>query len=199
MSTLLFEPTIILARCGMTSPTHPIKPPMEIDAAVRIVEHTMTTNLSCLVSIPSALASSSPIDSTFKRQRSKISGIAPTAIGISAQQISDHVIFESVPKSQKVIAGSLSRGSARNFINDTSALASEETKIPERISANAGSRLILLPTRHEHATAIKLMAKANIYTQAAPSPLNIAKAAPKDAPADVPRISGETNGFLKTA
>lgn len=60
-----FEPINILIKWGITSPTQPINPPTEMAAAVRIVEHIITTQRRRLVSIPRDLASLSPNASTL--------------------------------------------------------------------------------------------------------------------------------------
>ena len=86
--------------CGMTSPTQPIMPETETEAAVTSVAAMMSQMRSLPASTPIALASSSPMDSTFRRQRRQKSGTSPMSIGQMTNPRSSQAIPERLPMSQ---------------------------------------------------------------------------------------------------
>ena len=100
--------------------------------------------------------------------------------------------------SQNVISGSCEFGSARNFTAEVNAWKSWPITRPESTSTR------MFPTRRAStdespqlaATAITPQAKALISIPRPPKESRMPTAAPKQAPADAPRRSGDTMGFL---
>src|SRR5215510_6957045 len=74
-------PTSARARCGTTSPTHPMMPEVATLAEVTNVAAATIAIRNGPVASPSARASSSGNDITLSRQRSAISTMVPTATG----------------------------------------------------------------------------------------------------------------------
>src|SRR6516164_3332794 len=99
-------PTVSRARCGTTSPTHPMMPLAATAAEVINVAAAITTMRSIRVSRPRAVASSSPKVITSMRQRSRASGTNPIATAGNKLVRSRGLIAARLPSSQKVMAGS---------------------------------------------------------------------------------------------
>lgn len=135
-SILWSGPTIILVMCGTTSPTHPMIPLILTLADVISVHAVMNIILSLFGFNPSDCASSSPILRRFRCHLISRSIISPIIIGIMIIANWFSVTFSRLPISQYTISGSLSYGSARNFIPDISALNSADTATPARTSTN---------------------------------------------------------------
>ena len=93
-------PTILRARCGITSPTQPIMPLTDTLDAVTSVEQSTTISRSRLGCTPMVRASSSPSVRIFMRQRSKSSGMSPNAIGSSTNETSCSRAPDRLPMSQ---------------------------------------------------------------------------------------------------
>ena len=92
----------------MTRPTQPITPEMATTLAVISVAAATTNKRSRPASTPSALASSSPSDSTLMRQRSSTSGTSPISTSGAAVHTSPLRMAERLPSSQNTMAGSWS-------------------------------------------------------------------------------------------
>ena len=121
-----------------------------------------------------------------------------TAKGTSIIFTSCIVAFDKLPISQKVMAGSLSVGSAAYFTKDIRDWNRFDTIIPPRMSRK---RLSLpFPNRwlinQVRDTARMPHTKDDVFTPATLNDRRIPTAAPNPAPAEEPRISGETSGFL---
>ena len=140
-SILWSGPTIILVMCGTTSPTHPIIPLILTLADVISVHAIMNISLSLFGFSPSDCASSSPILSRFKCHLIINSIASPMSIGIMIIDIWFSVTFSRLPINQYTISGSLSYGSARNFIPDISALNSADTATPDSTSTSVPADL----------------------------------------------------------
>ena len=108
------------------------------------------------------------------------------------------VTEDSPPISQNVMAGSLLSGSATYLIIDVNELNRVAITIP--ISTNA--KVVLLPldiillNMNVMATADKPNINEETCMPTVPNDNRMAIAAPNPYPADAPRISGETIGFL---
>lgn len=112
------EPTSNRAKFGITSPIQPMTPLIHTDVAVRMVEQMIIINRKRSVFTPRVLASSSPRDSILICQRIKYRTVRLINIGIHANFTLRMLIPDKLPMSQKVMAGSLSKGSATYFIRD---------------------------------------------------------------------------------
>lgn len=111
--------------------------------------------------------------------------------------MSSRLTRESPPMSQKVMAGRVLIGSATNLIRERKAWKRAETTIPPRTSTTRESRPTRRPMRKAQPTANSPRAKAAAWMPDQPREASIPMAAPKLAPAETPRMPGETRGFLK--
>ena len=93
------------------------------------------------------------------------------------------------------MAGSCCWVSATSLIKEVPAENREEIIIPARISATVGSERDRRLTSHAAATASRPKQKADREMPKYPAPSRIANAAPKPAPVEAPRISGDTMGL----
>ena len=137
------EPTSNRAKFGITSPIQPITPLIHTDVDVRMVEQIIIINRKRSVFTPRVLASSSPRDITLICQRIKYSTVKLMNMGILANFTLRMLIPDKLPMSQKVMAGSLSKGSATYFISDMADENSVPTSIPVKTNATAESVRIL--------------------------------------------------------
>jgi hypothetical protein len=110
-----------------------------VTAAVASVAPATANARNAVVFTPSARASSSPSVRRFNRQRSSSSTTKPSSAAGAAARMSSRVAAESVPSSQKVIAGSWLYGSARIFRRLIAAPISAPSAMPARISTSTGS------------------------------------------------------------
>ncbi len=98
---LLSTQAIMRTRWGIMRPIQPIIPATEVAAAVVRVVATITSIFSFRILIPSARASSSPMERIFSLQRRRIKKATPTPmIGIEIAK-SFHVARDKLPINQK--------------------------------------------------------------------------------------------------
>jgi hypothetical protein len=132
-------------------------------------------------------------------QRRRKSGIMLMQIGISINKRSCRLTADNPPISQKVIAGNLLKGSATYFVSEMKALRREDTTIPvrTRTKREESSSENIIVIKHVRATARMPNIKENNCISNDPADIRIAATAPKPAPDEAPKMSGETIGFLK--
>src|SRR5262249_22128373 len=123
-------PTSARARCGTTSPTHPMMPEVATLAEVTNVAAATIAIRNGPVASPSARASSSGNDITLSRQRSAISTMVPRATGPARGNRSETVVAARLPSRQNVMARRRVVGSARKF--------NKPAPAPRRAAEDAG-------------------------------------------------------------
>ena len=148
------------------------------------------------VLIPRLLASSSPNERTLSCQRTRKRIKKPAPIGI--KMLNSFALFMTLklPISQKVICGSLLSASAKILMVDVPDWNRVLTIIPPSTNPRIGSMLNRRVAVAAMNTAKIPPQKLNIWTYTVGSSINIAKQAPNPAPAEAPKISGDTIGFL---
>ena len=171
-------------------------PQMETEQAVIIVAATMTHRRVEEVLMPSVRASSSPKESTLRRQRMAMSIAKPMSIGAMTSRKSPTVMLAKVPISQKVIWGSLSSASATSLTMEVPLWKSVETRMPPSTRPSRASLFTIRVSHTARPTASSENTKAMPWIPRLGKFSRMAMQAPRLAPAEAPSRSGLTSGFL---
>ena len=197
ISFVLFGPTHIRAKCGMTRPTQPMVPEMHTELAVIRVAQAMAIFRMTLILAPRLLASVSPMESMSSHQLIANRMTAGTSIVGSTPPISGRVTYENEPIVQYVMAASSVSGSATYLMKPRMELIAPPTMTPDRTSMMLELLFMTVGISTVSVTAMIPPTKAKPERTNPEKPIRMAMAAPIQAPLETPKKSGEMSGFLK--
>ena len=189
-------PTRMRAMCGTISPTQPIWPEIATTAAVTRVAAATTIRRRRPASTPSALASSSPSASTSMRQRSRSRGARPSSTaGRAPREVACGGAGEAAQQPE---------GDRRQLVVGVGQdLEQRDHRAGERADDHAGQH----QDQHRLAAAHggghqidqghggEAAGEGQQLDAETGRERKMPSTAPRPAPADTPRMSGETSGL----